>query len=319
MTRVTPLVFPVKARDLAFVRLRNAVVQTRQGRRRRSGLGDAASCEAIGLLYDARYGSCTNVPPPAAVDPSNFVQTPFTSPVGLPPSLAMNPVTGVIEKQTPLQQLANASRFGPQVTPDEATQRALAAEAERIGAERGVSVKCTVYGMGDPVHNRGGFSTDCTVNGDPGHNAALLLRSGGMETAVISAAYGTGNPLYQIPVLKNEAAVTQALDAGGRPLQPWMAYIQPASTEQTAPALLPDPIPVTASNGATPPAKTQTGGPSATTPAGGAISSQAITRQISDLADQAKTIATGWGLPSWAPLAAAAAIGGYFLLGGKRR
>lgn len=314
MTRIFPRpAFDIKARDVAFVRLRNAVVHMQ----RKRGLGDADSCAAIGLNYDARFGSCTNldVPKPDA----GFVQTPFTSAAGLPANLAMNPATGVIEEQSEIQRMANATRFGPQVTPDRETQLALAAEAERLGRARGVDVRCEIYAMGDPVFNKAGFSTDCRVNGDPGHNAALLVRSGGMETGVISASYNKGEPLYQVPALTPVGAVAAA-DASGRPSQQqWIAHVQPVETVEATPPAMTKSIPVT---GPAIPNAAQPKGPSTQTPsskAGGPFSSEAVTRQFLDVVEQVKSGAAGFGLPSWWPWAAAAAVGGYFAFGGKRR
>lgn len=167
-----------------------------------AGLGE--DCPSI-APYRLPTGSCTNV------DPANWASlnrpeineaSGGTAPLpsgGCPSGFAKNS-WGQCEPMTLLQVENMQNRFGAQLTTDRQTQERLAAEAKQLGAKYGLSVSCSIHQNsspipGDPVM----YGTDCTVNGDPGHSAALMLLPGGMQTTLVEVSRAAGNPIYAPP------------------------------------------------------------------------------------------------------------------------
>lgn len=66
-----------------------------------------------------------------------------------------------------------------------AAQEAIAAEAERLGAARGLNVECEVdYSSGPQSYL---YQTVCSVNGSPfEYGGDLLIRPGGFDSAAVS-------------------------------------------------------------------------------------------------------------------------------------
>jgi hypothetical protein len=131
-----------------------------------------------------------------------------------------NPVTGVIERvyTDPTRSYAEAVQ-----TPGAAEQTAAAAqaeadEAERQGAALGVSVDCEVRANCSPVVSGGSpgsetaclYWSECTVAGNPGHDAGLLIRPGGFQIAVTEASRAAGTPLKSAPVFRPPGAAAPA-------------------------------------------------------------------------------------------------------------
>jgi len=79
-----------------------------------------------------------------------------------------------------------------------------ARRAEQQGRALGLNVTCKTYQNTNP----GGaslFGTDCTVNGQPGHDADLLNLPGGWNIAATSAQYAAGNPVQHLQLSTQSA------------------------------------------------------------------------------------------------------------------
>lgn len=282
-------------------------------RRRRALEGLGAACPAYAPYGDPETG-CSNIPP--NVDANAYFQAGGTiSSTGVVsdqpaaaddancPGMYRNPATGVLECPSDVQLMSMGyGRFGAISTPDEATARAVAAEAERLGRARGLSITCAPYVRGGDLlnNNKPQYGADCDMGGGPGagrHDAALLLQAGGFETAAISASYGAGKPMSSIPQLTPTQVAPGAQDSR------WLELVAPSSvqTVRTSPS---QPSGQTTAPPAGP--RTTAAGPSKT---------EQIFADVTTIADKAKTAASE--LPTWALIAGAAGVG-LLLFRGKR-
>lgn len=111
---------------------------------------------------------------------------------------------------TGITQQNSEARFGLQVTQDRATQERLAAEAESQGAAQGYQVSCDIVENYAPAQGGlpgfMGYQAVCTVNGNPGQSAALLLRPGGWDIARVES---------NLPASTYHAPVVSAPSGGG--------------------------------------------------------------------------------------------------------
>jgi hypothetical protein len=150
-----------------------------------AGLGEDP-CPAIAPIRWSD-GTCSNYAEPGTIP------LPGAQP-GLPPNYSPTPGA------------AEASR---------AAADAEGAEAERQGAALGLSVDCITRANCGPSAIGGNpgpveclYWSECTVNGDPGHDAGLLIQSRGWQVAATEAS-------YQLPSSSQAAASTVT----GRPNQ----------------------------------------------------------------------------------------------------
>lgn len=180
-----------------------------------AGLGNDGSCpDSAPYAVPGWPGRCSN-----------------TKDGGLAP--ASNPVTEYVSApvyNTGIAQQNSEARFGLQLTEDRATQDALAAEAEAQGRAQGYSVVCQVTPNWDAVANKNYYTTDCTVNGQPGHAAALLIRPGGWDITRVEANLPAS--AYHAPVVTTPAPATttntqQSQAAGGGNAQVAVAQSYP--------------------------------------------------------------------------------------------
>lgn len=130
----------------------------------------------------------------------------------------------------------SAAGFGLQLTPDEATQRALVAEAEAEGAARGIPTHCEIVVNESPAS--GGLPASrlyqalCTVAGSVDRqSAAQLVRSGGFAQVLPGDPRGVDAPRV--------AAILTASPGGG-------GFNQTGNTAATSNGA---PLPVTAAGG----------------------------------------------------------------------
>lgn len=212
--------------------------------------------------YETPYGSCSNVAP--GVDAHEFFTaggeadergviseeaaaafSPGYS--GCPGDYALNPFTSACEPMSAVQLMNMREPMGMQLTRDRATQQTLAAEAERLARERGLTVACSIRenkGPGVTV-----YGTDCNVGGMPGHSAALLLRPGGYHTAAVESARHGGDSMVGKPAPQLNVPGAVAYRAGP------VVYLapEPPPLPPGAPPIPPELQPVKTTAAAKPP------------------------------------------------------------------
>lgn len=175
--------------------------------RRFVGLAGLGDCPA-GLYPNlANPGFCTNIPT-AQQNPTGDYSAPVPIAAAEPA-----PVNAAIVEAN------NAARFGLQLTPDRATQEALAAEAIAQGAKRGVPVSCEI------VHNTAPAMDNlpasdlwqalCTVAGAPDRqSAAQLIRSGGFQTYATNNNITLTSPAPAAPSSPSSSSSTASTSTG---------------------------------------------------------------------------------------------------------
>ena len=141
-----------------------------------------------------------------------------------------NPVSGAIECVSSMEKkYTTGSGYVVRSSSDPATMTAIAAEAERQGRAKGVNISCHMVPMGgDPITHEQRYGTDCTVNGQPGHDAAVILTGGGLETAVIETG-GTMKQALQLTAPTGPVAPSWWQPGGSTPTPPTYATQQQAT------------------------------------------------------------------------------------------
>lgn len=243
---------------------------------RSMGLGDAG-CPDIAPYPNLAYpGRCTNIPTDQQNATGNYATSPSPVSVAAPPSQIAAPVNQSIVD-------ANAAtRFGLQLTPDRATQDALAAEVIAQAAKRGLPASCHVETNTAPamlgIPGFLGFAAYCSINGGGEDSAAQLLLPGHIDV------YQVNNPSAIAPL----------------PVSAGTASTRPSTTSTSTG----QPLPASAANL---PASTSSPAPGGFDPSAWLAKGEAA---VDGFASQ-------FGVPSWAVLAAAAAAA-FFVFGGKR-
>ncbi len=261
------------------------------------GLGAEPTCPTY-APYKNSYGNCTNIAPITTAPASgggntgtnylayNDPASPYyQKPEYLPAGYVANPWTGKVEAAS---QYADTGALET----SQADAQAEAQAAVAAGAARGVPVVCSVYqNLGTPGY-ASLFGASCTVAGSGEYDAGLLLRSGGIESALMESGRAAGTPYTSVP------------------------RISPALTWGTTPAPTPTPVPAPTAQAA---ASTATGKPnqsvpprdtSVPMPTGG---SSTGARLSAAYADGTKEVTEATGLDSTTLLIGAAAIAAYFL------
>jgi hypothetical protein len=175
----------------------------------------------------------------------------------------------------------------------------IAADAQREGAARGLNITCKMIPLGGDLlnNNQQVYGTDCTVNGNPGQDAALLLTGSGFEIAAVEASRVAGKPMMSAPQF--------AASAGYQFLAP---------TSQQSPAALPT-APVGTVKTTPPPSAIPPVSPTPTVPTSTASK---ILSDVSTIAEQAQAAVADFGIPTWVWYAGAAGAAAFFLMKGKR-
>lgn len=155
--------------------------------------------------YASANGGCSNVPPElASVDISSFEDRGYSFQNGV---AVAQPVEAAGDSGA--YGYAPAGGYGvslpaAMLEASRAEADADARRAEERGRQLGLNVACTTYQNTSPG-SPSLFGTDCTVNGQPGHDADLLMLPGGFNIAATSAQYAAGNPVQHL-ALSTQAA-----------------------------------------------------------------------------------------------------------------
>lgn len=169
--------------------------------------------------FTTRTGGCSNVPEElSSLAPSQMTEANLAT-----RGWSYNQETGVMTPAT------NANYINPATGTDywaglETTEAAAAGEAsmaEAAGRRLGLDISCRTY----QNYNPGGaslFGNDCTINGQSGHDAGLLLRPGGFEIAVAEASRAAGSPVSHVFLSPNSP--------------PQIVYMPPATGRIATPA-----------------------------------------------------------------------------------
>lgn len=181
------------------------------------GLGSDCPAFAPYRLPAERGGGCSNVPPESEG-------------AGAPPAGAIqNPVTGVyetvyVDPSRDMNEVLYAPGAGES---SRAAAEAEQAEAVRQARERGIPISCQIRtnsAPGVPAI----FWSECSVGGDPGHDAGLLIRPGGwnIATAAVNTATNQNLSPGSAPPVIPPGQQAAASAATGRPNQ----SVPPADT-----------------------------------------------------------------------------------------
>lgn len=156
--------------------------------------------------FRSRNGGCSNV-----------------QELATPAAVRTDPFTGA---PTPTSVLVDQVRAQAGVFQDLAQQQAIAAEAERQGAARGLNVKCDVSRSDSPV-DAGAFvlQTLCSVNGQPDFAGNLLIQPGGWQIAVTELNRAAQQAGAKTPPVTMPGLLTTAQGYG--------SGVTPASTSST--------------------------------------------------------------------------------------
>jgi len=276
----------------------------------RRGLG---ACPSF-APYESPGGGCSNVPPEVdafdyfnaggVLDESSQTIVGYTGAaeptLDCPFGSKLNPSSGRTECRSQAEALyTTGSGYVVRTSTDPAVMQKIAADAQREGAARGLNITCKMLPLGGDLmnNNQQVYGTDCTVNGNPGQDAALLLTGSGFEIAAVEAGRVAGAPMQYAPQFS-----------------PSSGYQYLAPTSQQSPAPMPKTGPVGTVTTTPPPASPPPGSPTKT------VGSSAVSKILSDvstIAGQAQAAAADAGMPSWIWLAGAGAVG-FYLLKGKR-
>lgn len=147
----------------------------------------------------------------------------------MPAGAMQNPVTGVYEQaytdpNRDWNEMMSAPGAGES---SRAAAEAEQAEAYRQAAQRGIPISCQIRtnsAPGVPAM----FWSECSVGGDPGHDAGLLIRPGGWNIATTAVNTATGQQLSpgSAPTVTPPGQQAAASVATGRPNQ----SVPPADT-----------------------------------------------------------------------------------------
>jgi hypothetical protein len=214
----------------------------------------------------------------------------------------LNSATGRTECRSEAEALyTTGSGYVVRTSSDPAIMAKIAADAEAQGRARGLNITCKMIPMGGDLmnNNRQVYGTDCTVEGNPGQDAALLLTGSGFEIAAVEAARVAGSPMSTVPQFQASA---------GYPFLP-------PSAQVASPAGVTTDAPVGVMKTA-PPAGPATGAAAAIPASAGAVASKVFS-DISTVAEQAQAAISSAGIPTWVWLAGAGAAA-FFLMKGKR-
>lgn len=173
------------------------------------GMGSDCPAFAPYRLPESRGGGCSNVPPE-------------TEAQGVPAGAIQNPVTGVYEiAYTDANRDWNEMMYAPGAGESTlAAAEAEQAEAYRQAAQRGIPISCQIRVNSSP-YSPAVYWSECSVGGDPGHDAGLLIRPGGWNIATTAANTATGQQLSpgSAPAVIPPGQQAAASVATGRPNQ----------------------------------------------------------------------------------------------------
>ena len=261
--------------------------------------------------FTTRTGGCSNVPEElSSLAPSQMTEANLAT-----RGWSYNQETGVMTPAT------NANYINPATGTDywaglETTEAAAAGEAsmaEAAGRRLGLDISCRTYQNYNPA-GPSLFGNDCTINGQSGHDAGLLLRPGGFEIAVAEASRAAGSPVSHVFLSPNSA--------------PQIVYMPPATGRIATPAGVQFVERASTYTGGSGGGSQQTSTPPASrpsTPAAGSGTQNSPARTSSDITsslpapirDVVNQASQATGLDA-VPLLALAGVALFVLIGGRR-